>query len=363
MEVRALDREPGRRRAADPEVGDAPRVLPPDELVLVDALAEAGDLDPLAFFERHPRHVDVEQLALGQPVLEDVARDDAGRDRGKAEVGVLVILLADRERRAPVDGRFHRRAHRSRVRDVVAEVRAVVDAGGDEVEAVPEVAEEREADRVRRRPIDRERRRSVGERSLADAERAHEGLLVADRALVRVGCDDGRFADLLEGLLEREEAARLDAVVVRDEDPGTGGPVAQRLRGTTQAARPTAGGATGKRLPALEVDVAALRTSPLAGHLGFPRAPFLGHPPGSAAGRPPGSAAGRPPASGARRRPRSAGRRSSPTTGGAIGSASSTSGSTPGSGSMGTRTAFPSRAAIRRAARWVTVPPGRVRPR
>ena len=36
---------PGRRRAADPEVGDAARVLALDQLVLVDALAEAGHLE------------------------------------------------------------------------------------------------------------------------------------------------------------------------------------------------------------------------------------------------------------------------------------------------------------------------------
>ena len=85
----------------------------------------------------------------------------------QGEVGVLVILLADREPRAAVDHRLHRRADRARVGDVVAEVRAVVDAGRDEVEAVAEVAEERDADRVGRAAVD-----GVGERAVGRAVRS-----------------------------------------------------------------------------------------------------------------------------------------------------------------------------------------------
>ena len=54
VEVGPRHGQPRRRRAADPEVGDAARVEPLDELVLVDALAEAGDLDPLALLDRRP---------------------------------------------------------------------------------------------------------------------------------------------------------------------------------------------------------------------------------------------------------------------------------------------------------------------
>ena len=54
VEVGAGTGEPGRRRAADPEVGDAARVEPLDELVLVDALAEAGDLEAVELLERRP---------------------------------------------------------------------------------------------------------------------------------------------------------------------------------------------------------------------------------------------------------------------------------------------------------------------
>ena len=113
---------------------------------------------------------------------------------------------------------------------------------------MPEVAEEREADRVGRRAVDRVGQRAVAERPLPDAERPHQRLLVADRALVRVGRDDRRVADRLERLLEREQAARLDAVVVRDEDLAAGStsrgaawPSIARARGPPRAAPPATG--------------------------------------------------------------------------------------------------------------------------
>ena len=182
-----------------------------------------------------------------RPSVEDVAGHDRGRVAGEREVGVLVVLLRDRERRAVVDHRLHRRADRPRVGDVVAEVRAVVDARGDEVEAVLEVAEEGEADRVGRRAVDGIRRRAVGQDPLAHAQRPHQRLLVADRALVGVGRDDRHVAHRLERLLEREQAARLDAVVVGDEDArpagvlGDGRDGVRRARGPPRAAPPASG--------------------------------------------------------------------------------------------------------------------------
>ena len=69
-----------------------------------------------------------------------------------------------------------------------------------------------------------------------------------DRALVGVGRDDRHLAHPLERLLEREEAARLDAVVVGDEDPRPAGPLAERggacarsARGPPRAAPPATG--------------------------------------------------------------------------------------------------------------------------
>jgi hypothetical protein len=58
------------------------------------------------------------------------------------------------------------------VGDVVAEVGAVVDARCDEVEALLEEAEEREADAVGGGAVDRVAGRPVGERPLPDPQRA-----------------------------------------------------------------------------------------------------------------------------------------------------------------------------------------------
>ena len=78
------DREAGRRRPADPEVGDAARVEPLDELVLVDPPAEAGDLEALELLGVTRRDVDVDQLAARQAVLEDVAGDRRRGHRRRA---------------------------------------------------------------------------------------------------------------------------------------------------------------------------------------------------------------------------------------------------------------------------------------
>src|SRR5215212_4964898 len=137
----------------------------------------------------------------GTLTLTSSPRDNRRGDRGKGEVGVLVILLADREARAAVDHGLHRGADGAGIGDVVPEVRAVVDPRRDEIEAVAEVAEERDAHRVRWAAVDRIGERAVTEDSLSDPERAHQGLLVADRALVRVRRDDRRVADRLECLL------------------------------------------------------------------------------------------------------------------------------------------------------------------
>ena len=267
MEVRALHGQPRRRRPADPEVGDAARIEPDDQLVLVDALAEAGDLEPFALLRRDAGHVDVDQLPGRQPVLEDVPRDGGRGQTGQREVGMLVVLLRDRERRAAVDDRLHGRADRPRVGDVVAEVRPVVDARRDEVEGVPEIAEERQADRIGRGAVDRVRDRTVGQRPLADAQGPHERLLMADRALVRVGRDDRDVADGIERHLERQEAARLHAVVVGDEDARPAGPLTERPGAGSQRPATATDGPAGQRLAALLVEVASLCPGALAGHV------------------------------------------------------------------------------------------------
>ena len=115
------------------------------------------------------------------------------------------------------------------------------------------------------------------ERPLPDAERPHQRLLVADRALVRVGRDDGRVADRVERLLEREQPARLDAVVVRDEDPRPRRPVAERLGDRAERPGPAiaADRGPGDRLAALLVEVPPLGPGPLPGHVRRVAAPSV----------------------------------------------------------------------------------------
>ena len=202
--------------------------------------------------------------------------------------------------------------------------------GRDQVEAVPEVAEEGEADGVGRRAVDRIGERAVGQRPLADAQRAHQRLLVADGALVRVGRDDGHVADRVERLLEREEPARLDAVVVGDQDPRAARPLAERP-----------GVGAGPRAAARRAHRPAARRAPCRG-----RAARSGPAPGSCP-------AGRR----RRRRPglvRLVGVTRRRSSGGSAGSGSSMSAALPGVGSRGMRTGRPSRSSRRRAARPAT---------
>ena len=154
----------------------------------------------------------------------------------------------------PDEDGLHGRADGARVGHVVAQVGPVVDARGDEVEADLEVAQEGEAHRVGRRAVHGPAGRAVVEDALPDPQRAHEGHRVAHRRLVRLRGQDVDVADGLEGLLEREQAARFDAVVVGDEDARPGRPVRQRPRpaGRGPRGRPRRGQvavAAGQRAP------------------------------------------------------------------------------------------------------------------
>ena len=123
------------------------------------------------------------------------------------------------------------------------------------------------------------------------------------------GRDDRRVADRVERLLQGEEAARLDAVVVGHEDPRPGRPVAERPGHRLQRPRSAARSAAGDRLAPFLVDVPALDPGPLPVHVGIPRP--VGH----------------------------------------VVTSTSTSTSSPGMGSRGTRIGRPSRISTRLAAR------------
>ena len=122
--------------AVDPVAPAAVLVLGVElELVAVDALAQAGDLDALGLAGGH---VDVQQRAGGQRDLVELATD-AGGELGRALEGEAaaeaevhlpgVGLLGDGDAREAEHERLERGGDRARVGDVVAEVGAVVDAG------------------------------------------------------------------------------------------------------------------------------------------------------------------------------------------------------------------------------------------
>ena len=205
-----------------------------------------------------------------------------------------------------------------------------------------EEAEEREADGVGRRAVDRvarSSRRPASARGPAAAASASSGGPTADwfvSGATTVTSPIGSSA-----CLRARMPARLDAVVVGDQDPRPGGPVAERPPDALAApACRRASPAT--RLAALHVDVAPLGAGALPGHVRdalarSDRVPVvLAHAPASGCSRGLGQ--------------RGRGRSAAPAT-------SSTSSSTPGTGSRGRRTCRPSRAATRCVARSATDPP------
>ena len=131
-------------------------------------------------------------------------------------------LLGDGEAREAEDQAFDRGGHGPRVGDVVAEVRAVVDAGDHDLgpEAVHE-AQVRQADAVDRRPVGGVADGAVAERDLGDEQRAagrdhpREGRAVA----VRGDDDEVDAVDAQQRAPQGLQALRLDAVVVREQDP------------------------------------------------------------------------------------------------------------------------------------------------
>src|SRR2546426_5836197 len=100
---------------------------------------------------------------------------------------------------------------------------------------------------------------------------------MANGALVGIRRDHGRLTERLERLSQREQPAGFHAIVVRDEDAWPAGPVAKRLRGTAQGARPAPSGAPREGLAALQVHIATLSPRPLPGHLRFALAPIVAH--------------------------------------------------------------------------------------
>ncbi len=129
VEVRPLDGQAGRRRTADPEVGDAARVERARSARPGRRACRGGS--PRSRRTRSSGTAGTLTLTSSpgdSPCSRMLRATVVAARAGQREVGVLVVLLRDREGRAVVDDRLHRRADRARVGDVVAQVRAVVDA-------------------------------------------------------------------------------------------------------------------------------------------------------------------------------------------------------------------------------------------
>ena len=213
--------------AVDPVLAPRALLVLEAQLVAVDALAQPRDLDALGV---DARNVDVEQRARGQGHLVE-ALDDVGDElrRGgevelapEAEVHLACGgLLRDREGRQPEDHALQRRGHRPGVRDVVAEVRTVVDPGDDRLglEALdqPELGQPHAVDR---RAVGRVAVGAVVEVDTFDPQRPAGGDRARHGAAIAVRRDD-RQLDAVEPhqrAAQRLQAVGHDPVVVGEQD-------------------------------------------------------------------------------------------------------------------------------------------------
>ena len=197
------------------------------QLVVVEALAEVGDLDARRLARRA---VDVDQRVVGDRVLRDAAHQlggERGRDlevelAAEAEVHLpRARLLRDRDRRDAEHDPLERGGHGPRVGDVVAEVGAVVDPRDDQVGLLlAGQAEVGEPDAVHRGPVGREAGRAVVEGDLLDPQRRAGGDRAGRRAAVRVRGDHAQLelGHLGERAAKGLQPLRPYAVVVRDQD-------------------------------------------------------------------------------------------------------------------------------------------------
>ena len=205
----------GGLEAVDPVAAPPVAVLVDElQLVVVEPLAEPGDLDPLRLTGGA---VDVQERRGGQRLGAQSPTSWAPNRAADGEVEAAAgekahlaggRLLRDRDRRDAQDDALQRRRHGSRIGDVVAQVRAVVDPGDDQVGAFADQAEVAEADAVDRRAVGRVGDPPVVEPHLLDRERR------ASRDAARGGAAVG----------VRDDHVRLDAVSSARARRGREGP-------------------------------------------------------------------------------------------------------------------------------------------
>jgi len=130
----------------------------------------------------------------------------------------MVRVNGHRDAGNVVDRGFHRRGDGTRVREIVREVAAGIDPADDERGFFRKQAQHHERDAIGRRAVGGVRRRAVAQRRLIDAQRFVHRLGVTRRAPIAIRRDDDHVANFLQRLFEREQARRIYAVVVGDEN-------------------------------------------------------------------------------------------------------------------------------------------------
>src|ERR1043165_163902 len=214
LEVGAGVVAPRRRPAADPVIRPPTRIQSLDDPLGVDALAERRDLHAAKLPDGE---VDVEDDLRVALLREEMPHEARGELRAAVEGEVLSDERGEGDGGDVEQRSFERGGDRAGVGDVVAEVRAEVDAGDDEVGAVLlHQLQDRQVHAVRRRAVDD----PLVLFELQEAQRTVERERVRGRALLAVGRDDDDVAGRLQRRGELAQAFAVDAVVVGEEDAG-----------------------------------------------------------------------------------------------------------------------------------------------
>ena len=196
------------------------------QLVVVEALAEPGHLDPLGLARGD---VHVQQRLRGQgragqhpnQLGPDPGGDGEVEAPARKESHLLrASLLGDGDRRNPEHDPLERGGDRPRVGDVVAQVGAVVDARDDQVGPFAHQAEIGEADAVDRGAVGRVGDEAVVELDLLDRERGARRDAPRRGAAIGVGDDDVDLdpVDLHQRAPKGVHPLGADSVVVGEQD-------------------------------------------------------------------------------------------------------------------------------------------------
>ena len=221
-EIGARDDRRFVERTPEPIIGSAARVAAPVDaipiqLATLDGPADLADLGP-----RQVRHVEVEQGQRRQTSREDVASGLDGVRCGRRPVMVACVLgprrgERDRHGRHADDRTFDRGGHGAGIVQIVAQIRAAVDAAHDEIGHASAQVVRADDDTIRGRTRTAIRRH----RALAharDLDRCLNRDRVADAARVAFGRDDGDLAEFSQRFGDGDQAEALIAVIVGDQD-------------------------------------------------------------------------------------------------------------------------------------------------